>query len=382
MFFDKELSRFYQYARRENVDIEMAESNQIAMNMFKDESARSATYKLLELITDDVFLSLPQDPYDDIWRNYKELKFIFCGGCGLWAFSEECASKDLLLTKYNGYEKANEADFSKHFDSRHLGEAAEKFVNFSDILQKKYQYDYRLARLSAWILIEMVCYQKYYERWVENYDNNPQVIDDKAEYIRYCYKNYILKISDYHTKAILAYYLRYKEGDNKRKFRFLNIIQLIDRILSEEKEDEKYKNLEEMVFAPNGEDEQKAKKNIDIDDVDLMSGLEFESFTSLIFKKMGFETKTTKTTGDQGIDIIASKGVQRIGIQVKCYSGMVGNSAVQEVVAGIRYYNLIKGIVVTNSRYTASAIRLAEANNIILWDRTILIEKIHEYNKK
>ena len=65
-------------------------------------------------------------------------------------------------------------------------------------------------------------------------------------------------------------------------------------------------------------------------------------------------------------------------IQAKCYSSAVTNKAIQEVVAGLSHYKLDKGIVVTNNYFTDSARELAMSNNIILWDRTMLKEKIAE----
>lgn len=69
----------------------------------------------------------------------------------------------------------------------------------------------------------------------------------------------------------------------------------------------------------------------------------------------------------------------KLGIQAKCYTRSVTNKAVQEVVAGLKYYNLSKGIVITNRYLTDSAIKLAAANDIIIWDRAILQEKIAKY---
>ena len=120
------------------------------------------------------------------------------------------------------------------------------------------------------------------------------------------------------------------------------------------------------------------KKKFTIDDVDLMSGQEFENFVAKLFSRMGYETEVTKATGDQGVDIIVSKNGNKIGIQAKCYSGSVGNSAIQEVVAGKNYYRLDKGIVVTNNFFTESAQQLAQANSVVLWDRNILKEKIDD----
>lgn len=116
--------------------------------------------------------------------------------------------------------------------------------------------------------------------------------------------------------------------------------------------------------------------HITIDDIDLMSGLEFEQYISDYFHQKGYHTEITKGSGDQGIDVIAEKGSTRIGIQVKCYSGNVGNAAVQEAVAGKAFYKLDKVMVITNSYFTSSAVELAQANNVILWDRSILKEKL------
>ena len=117
---------------------------------------------------------------------------------------------------------------------------------------------------------------------------------------------------------------------------------------------------------------------ITIHDVDLMSGIDFEEFVGTIFEKMGYSTTFTKSSGDQGIDVICEKNRKKIGIQAKCYSSKVGNSAIQEVVAGLKYYGIDKGIVVTNHYYTESAKTLAQVNNITLWDRDMIINKIKD----
>jgi HJR/Mrr/RecB family endonuclease len=83
-------------------------------------------------------------------------------------------------------------------------------------------------------------------------------------------------------------------------------------------------------------------------------------------------------SGDQGVDLIVTKNNIKIGVQTKCYSGTVGNKAIQEIVAGVIHHQLHQGIVITNNFFTPSAIELAKTNDIILWDRNILKEKINE----
>ncbi|RQN11113.1 restriction endonuclease [Clostridium butyricum] len=109
-----------------------------------------------------------------------------------------------------------------------------------------------------------------------------------------------------------------------------------------------------------------------------MTGSEFEIFVGELFKEMGYKTTVTKASGDQGIDVVAEKNGLRFGVQAKCYSNTVSNSAIQEVVAGISFYKCDKAIVITNNFFTNSAIQLAKANDVVLWNREMLKQKIEE----
>ena len=115
-----------------------------------------------------------------------------------------------------------------------------------------------------------------------------------------------------------------------------------------------------------------------IDDIDLMGGSEFEEFVALLFKKMGYSSQVTKQSGDQGLDVIAIKNGTKIGIQAKCYSNTVGYAAIQEAVAGKSFYKCDNVLVITNNYFTTAAIELAQANDVILWNRDMLKEKIKE----
>lgn len=94
---------------------------------------------------------------------------------------------------------------------------------------------------------------------------------------------------------------------------------------------------------------------------------------------MGYASKTTKASGDQGIDIIAEKDSVKLGIPAKWYVSKVTNSAVQKVVAGLAFYNCNKGPIISNNYYTNAAVELAYKNNITLWDRDTLRIKFKEY---
>lgn len=103
------------------------------------------------------------------------------------------------------------------------------------------------------------------------------------------------------------------------------------------------------------------------------TGEEFEIFLKELYEELGFQVTLTPTTGDQGADLIIEKHGVKSVIQAKFYSSSVGNSAVQEVIGAIGFYNANKGIVITNNTFTKSAKELAKANNIHLVNGNSLI---------
>ena len=118
------------------------------------------------------------------------------------------------------------------------------------------------------------------------------------------------------------------------------------------------------------------KKITGIDYIDQLTGEEFEKFIGDYFKSKGYKVVVTPLSGDFGVDIIVENELVKIGIQAKRYSDRVTNAAVQEIVAGIKHYNLDKGMVITNNYFTKAAKELAKDNNIVLWDRDTLKEKV------
>lgn len=111
--------------------------------------------------------------------------------------------------------------------------------------------------------------------------------------------------------------------------------------------------------------------------LDKMDGHEFEYACADILKANGFKNVTvTKSTGDFGVDILAEKHREKYAIQCKCYSKTLGNKPIQEVIGGLAYYDCTIGAVMTNQYFTDGAIKLAEVNDIELWDRDVLSQMI------
>ena len=103
-------------------------------------------------------------------------------------------------------------------------------------------------------------------------------------------------------------------------------------------------------------------------------GLKFENDCMEILKNNGWEVKETPTSGDQGVDIIASIENLRICIQCKDHEKAIGNKAVQEISAGKLYWKGTHAILVSKSGFTKSAYKLAKANKVKLINESELAD--------
>lgn len=80
----------------------------------------------------------------------------------------------------------------------------------------------------------------------------------------------------------------------------------------------------------------------------------------------GWTARLTRSTGDQGADVVAELDGVRVVLQCKWYGSSVGNGAVQEVLAGLAYEGGDVGCVVSNADYTVAAQKLASAAGVLL----------------
>lgn len=107
-------------------------------------------------------------------------------------------------------------------------------------------------------------------------------------------------------------------------------------------------------------------------DADRMDGVRFEEWLANFFRARGYGAKTTPRTGDYGVDLVLERDGQTTVVQAKRWKGSVGVTAIQEIYAGKTHYGADAAIVVTNSRFTFEARRLAKSTGVILWDRNTL----------
>lgn len=104
-----------------------------------------------------------------------------------------------------------------------------------------------------------------------------------------------------------------------------------------------------------------------------MDGYQYEHHCAKLLKQRGFRDVTvTKSSGDQGIDVIAYNENVKYGIQCKYYSYPVGNQAVQQAYAGAKFYDCNIAVVMTNSTFTEPAKELAKKLGVQLWEKSYI----------
>ncbi len=120
--------------------------------------------------------------------------------------------------------------------------------------------------------------------------------------------------------------------------------------------------------------------------IDAISGVDFEDLLCWMFRYYGFKTKTTKRSGDYGVDLFAKSKHYEYCIQAKLYyNHSVGASAIQQINTALNYYHSDYAVVITNSRYSKQAVDMAQNLGVLLLDRTDLnsmLENIKVNNKK
>lgn len=125
---------------------------------------------------------------------------------------------------------------------------------------------------------------------------------------------------------------------------------------------------------------------LDSDDLDKLTGVEFEKAISALLQRMGFHAEMTRATGDGGIDIVAHLEKPIIGgrylIQCKRFAPdiLIGAPVVREFYgAFVADGKAIKGIFVTTSAFTTQAEDFAQNLPIELIDGSRLKRLLTEY---
>ena len=113
-----------------------------------------------------------------------------------------------------------------------------------------------------------------------------------------------------------------------------------------------------------------------------MSGAQFEGFVAEIMRGLGYRATVLGGSGDQGVDVIATAGKERLAIQCKNYAKPVGNKPVQEVYAGARHHRCTAAWVVAPEGFTKGAVELARSVGVSLRDAQDLRGWIRQIDAK
>ena len=78
-----------------------------------------------------------------------------------------------------------------------------------------------------------------------------------------------------------------------------------------------------------------------------LSGLQFEEEVAKLFSKMGYKTVKTRASNDGGVDVIASRGREKIAIQCKRYNKKISPSIARELYGVLCAGDYTSGIIAT-----------------------------------
>ena len=103
---------------------------------------------------------------------------------------------------------------------------------------------------------------------------------------------------------------------------------------------------------------------------------------TVVFSYLGYKSYLTKTSGDNGIDVVVKSRKYSVGIQTKLYyNHNVSNKAIQEVFAGKNYYKTDYAMAITNWKFSNPAKDLARELKVIVIDRNMLTKMIKSSRK-
>lgn len=95
-------------------------------------------------------------------------------------------------------------------------------------------------------------------------------------------------------------------------------------------------------------------------------GHEFEAWVASSLSVFGWQSRVTRGSGDQGVDVIAVRDGITVAIQAKRYASKVGNAAVQEVFSGAMHLGIRHAVVMAVGEFTPSAMELSRSTGVLL----------------
>jgi Restriction endonuclease len=101
-----------------------------------------------------------------------------------------------------------------------------------------------------------------------------------------------------------------------------------------------------------------------------MSGPEaFEQLVAADYRARGYVVKVRAGTGDWGVDILATKGSEKLAIQAKMYGGArsVNRRQIFELYGAARYFECTGAVLATDGDFDPDAIQAARKLEVGIW---------------
>lgn len=119
---------------------------------------------------------------------------------------------------------------------------------------------------------------------------------------------------------------------------------------------------------------------VDFMEIDAMAGHSFEHYIADLLRLRGYDTRVTRGSGDNGVDVIAVRDGVSWAIQCKRLASKADRRAISDAVSATSsvMFNCNKAMVVTNSYFTKAAIEYARSTDCLLIDRDQLSKWILE----
>ena len=116
--------------------------------------------------------------------------------------------------------------------------------------------------------------------------------------------------------------------------------------------------------------------NYQLPDLDSLSGPQFQALLADLFNFMGYRVSAVGGPREHGADLIIENGQHSVAVQANRCRAAMGPGAVDEAATARQAYGTCCALVVSTSSFTPYTWQLAEMEDVVLWDRTALLQQL------
>lgn len=111
------------------------------------------------------------------------------------------------------------------------------------------------------------------------------------------------------------------------------------------------------------------------------SGHEFEQEVAKVYRTQGYKAEVSRASGDGGIDIVLTKGTEKITVQCKHHKKAVSPAVIRDLYGTTLAQKFSKGILVSLYGFTKGTVDFARGKPIQLVDMYGLIRMAETNNE-